>query len=89
MLLHEAFDLALERFVAEGPDRRVDLLATYGRRRLRPMMLDALARLRSAGRPLDLRPAERRDLAPAADRGPRRRDGAGGSREAGRAHRAA
>ena len=65
MLLHEAFDLALERFVAEGPDRRVDLLATYGRRRLRPMMLDALARLRSAGRPLDLRPAERRDLAPA------------------------
>ena len=65
MLLHEAFDLALERFVAEGPDRRVDLLATYGRRRLRPMMLDALARLRSAGRPLDLRPADRRDLGPA------------------------
>ena len=65
MLLHEAFDLALERFVAEGPDRRVDLLATYGRRRLRPMMLDALARLRSAGRPLDLRPADRRELAPA------------------------
>ena len=65
MLLHEAFDLALERFVAEGPDRRVDLLATYGRRRLRPMMLDAHARLRSAGRPLDLRPADRRDLAPA------------------------
>ena len=27
---------------AEGPDRRVDLLATYGRRRLRPMMLDDL-----------------------------------------------
>jgi ATP-dependent helicase/nuclease subunit A len=65
MLLHEAFDLALERFVAEGPDRRVDLLATYGRRRLRPMMLDAHARLRSAGRPLDLRPADRRELAPA------------------------
>jgi ATP-dependent helicase/nuclease subunit A len=65
MLLHEAFDLALERFLAEGPDRRLDLLATYGRRRLRPMILDAHARLRSAGRPLDLRPAERRDLAPA------------------------
>jgi ATP-dependent helicase/nuclease subunit A len=65
MLLHEAFDLALERFLAEGPDRRLDLLATYGRRRLRPMILDAHARLRSAGRPLDLRPAERHDLAPA------------------------
>jgi ATP-dependent helicase/nuclease subunit A len=65
MLLHEAFDLALERFLAEGPDRRVDLLATYGRRRLRPMLLDAHARLRSAGRPLELRPAECRDLAPA------------------------
>ena len=62
MLLHEAFDLALERFLAEGPDRRLDLLATYGRRRLRPMILDAHARLRSAGRPLDLRPAERCDL---------------------------
>jgi len=65
MLLHEAFDLALERFLAEGPDRRVDLLATYGRRRLRPMMLDAHARLRSAGRPLDLRPADRCALPPA------------------------
>ncbi len=65
MLLHEAFDLALERFLAEGPDRRLDLLATYGRRRLRPMILDAHARLRSAGRPLDLRPAERCDLAAA------------------------
>ena len=65
MLLHEAFDLALERFLAEGPDRRVDLLATYGRRRLRPMMLDAHARLRSAGRPLDLRPADRCELPPA------------------------
>ena len=48
-----------------APTGAFDLLATYGRRRLRPMMLDALARLRSAGRPLDLRPAERRDLAPA------------------------
>jgi ATP-dependent exoDNAse (exonuclease V) beta subunit len=65
MLLHEAFDLALERFLAEGPDRRVDLLATYGRRRLRPMMLDAHARLRSAGRLFDLRPADRAELAPA------------------------
>ncbi len=65
MLLHEAFDLALERFLAEGPDRRLDLLATYGRRRLSPMILDAHARLRSAGRPLDLRPAERCDLAAA------------------------
>jgi ATP-dependent helicase/nuclease subunit A len=65
MLLHEAFDLALERFLAEGPDRRIDLLATYGRRRLRPMMLDAHARLRSAGRPFDLRPADREELGPA------------------------
>jgi ATP-dependent exoDNAse (exonuclease V) beta subunit len=62
MLLHEAFDLALERFLAEGPDRRVDLLATYGRRRLRPMLVDAHARLRSAGGTFDLRPADRYDL---------------------------
>ena len=48
-----------------APTAALDLLATYGRRRLRPMILDAHARLRSAGRPLDLRPAERCDLAAA------------------------
>ncbi len=89
MLLHEAFDLALERFVAEGPDRRVDLLATYGRRRLRPMMLDALGRLRSAGRTLDLRPADRRELAPAQVAARAAASALAGSREARRARRRA
>ena len=62
MLLQEAFDLALERFIAEGPDRRLDLLAAYGRRRLRPIVVDAHARLRSGGAPLELRPYARADL---------------------------
>ena len=65
MLLHEAFDMALERFLAEGPDRRARPARHLWTPPAAPMMLDALARLRSAGRPLDLRPAERRDLAPA------------------------
>jgi ATP-dependent helicase/nuclease subunit A len=62
MLLQEAFDVALERFIAEGPDRRLDLLAAYGRRRLRPIVVDAHARLRSGGAPLALRPYARADL---------------------------
>ncbi|HYX84907.1 MAG TPA: UvrD-helicase domain-containing protein [Gaiellales bacterium] len=62
VLLHEAFDIALERFLAERSDQRLDLLATYGRRRLRPMILDAHARLRSAGRPLALRPFAQAEL---------------------------
>jgi ATP-dependent helicase/nuclease subunit A len=62
MLLQEAFDVALERFVSDGPDRRLDLLAAYGRRRLRPIVLDAHARLRSGGAPLELRPYSRADL---------------------------
>ncbi|HEY8858317.1 MAG TPA: UvrD-helicase domain-containing protein [Gaiellales bacterium] len=65
LLRSEAFDLALERFLAEAPGepRRLDLLAAYGRRRLREALSDAHEQLRSAGRPLDLRPHAVGDLA--------------------------
>ena len=59
ILQSEAFDNALERFLSvDGAigSRRLDLLAAYSRRRLRELLLEAYERLRSAGRPLDLRP---------------------------------
>ena len=62
----EAFDLALERFLADPDDRRLDLLAAYSRRRLRGLLTDAYERLRSAGRPVRLIPRAVSDLAAAA-----------------------
>jgi ATP-dependent helicase/nuclease subunit A len=54
MLQSEAFDLALERYLADADERRLDLLAAYSRRRLRELLCDAFERLRSAGRPVGL-----------------------------------
>ena len=65
LLRSEAFDLALERFLAEAPagdGRRLDLLAAYGRRRLRETLSHTHEQLRSAGRPLELRPHAVADL---------------------------
>ena len=65
ILQSEAFDNALERFLSEDGavgSRRLDLLAAYSRRRLRELLLEAYERLRSAGRPLDLRPHGEPDL---------------------------
>ena len=70
ILQSEAFDNALERFLSEAGavgSRRLDLLAAYSRRRLRELLLEAYERLRSAGRPLDLRPHAPPDLDAAAD----------------------
>ena len=70
ILQSEAFDNALERFLSEGGavgSRRLDLLAAYSRRRLRELLLEAYERLRSAGRPLDLRPHSEPDVDAAAD----------------------
>ncbi|MGN6377382.1 MAG: UvrD-helicase domain-containing protein [Gaiellales bacterium] len=61
----EAFDLALERFLAEGGERRLDLLAAYSRRRLRELLTEAFERLRSAGRPVRLVAHAAPDLEPA------------------------
>jgi ATP-dependent helicase/nuclease subunit A len=65
LLRSEAFDAALERFLAAdgaGDGRRLDLLAGYGRRRLREAVLAVHEQLRSAGRPLDLVPHAVTDL---------------------------
>jgi ATP-dependent helicase/nuclease subunit A len=62
ILASEAFDLALERFVAGDDERRIDLLAGYGRVRLREMLLEVYGRLRSAGRPIELVAFARADL---------------------------
>ncbi len=69
ILQSEAFDNALERFLSEDGavgSRRLDLLAAYSRRRLRELLLEAYERLRSAGRPLDLRPHSAPDVDAAA-----------------------
>ncbi len=70
LLRSDAFDLALERFLAEAPPddggRRLDLLAAYGRRRLRETISEVHEQLRSAGRPLELRPHRLPDLDAAA-----------------------
>jgi ATP-dependent exoDNAse (exonuclease V) beta subunit len=62
----EAFDLALERFLASSDDRRLDLLAAYSRRRLRGLLAEAFERLRSAGRPVRLVAHQEPDVAGAA-----------------------
>ncbi len=62
----EAFDLALERFLAVADERRLDLLAAYSRRRLRELLTAAFERLRSAGRQPQLVPHAVPDLAAAA-----------------------
>ena len=71
LLRSEAFDIALERYLAEAPPdddgRRLDLLAAYGRRRLRETISEVHEQLRSAGRPLELRPHRLPDLAGAAE----------------------
>jgi ATP-dependent helicase/nuclease subunit A len=71
LLRSEAFDIALERFLADAPPddggRRLDLLAAYGRRRLRETISEVHEQLRSAGRPLELRPHRVPDLAGAAE----------------------
>jgi ATP-dependent helicase/nuclease subunit A len=79
LLRSEAFDIALERFLAEAPPddggRRLDLLAAYGRRRLRETISEVHEQLRSAGRPLELRPHRIPDLAGAAQEARRAADG--------------
>ncbi len=71
LLRSEAFDIALERFLAEAPPddggRRLDLLAAYTRRRLRQTLSEVHEQLRSAGRPLELRPHRTPDLAAAVE----------------------
>ena len=66
LLRSEAFDIALERFLGQAPaddgGRRLDLLAAYGRRRLRETLSDVHEQLRSAGRPLELHPHAVSDL---------------------------
>ena len=54
VLRSEAFDAALARFCADRSGERLDLLATYGARRLAAMLTGAFDRLRSAGRTLEL-----------------------------------
>ncbi|HUZ83699.1 MAG TPA: UvrD-helicase domain-containing protein, partial [Gaiellales bacterium] len=65
MLVSEAFELGLERFLAGGGDDRLDMLAAYGRGRLRTTVGDAFERLRSAGRDLVLEPQRVGDVAAA------------------------
>ena len=63
VLQSEAFETALETFLAEGEDERVHLLATYGARALRRMLTGVYATLRAAGRPLVLELGDRPGLA--------------------------
>jgi ATP-dependent helicase/nuclease subunit A len=63
ILRSDAFDAALERFVAADEPRRIDLLAGYGRERLRELLTEAYARVRSAGLPIALVPYAPPDLA--------------------------
>ena len=54
VLASEAFTEALSRFCADRRPERLELLATYGSRRLQAMLAGVYERLRSAGRPLVL-----------------------------------
>jgi ATP-dependent helicase/nuclease subunit A len=55
----EAFDEALASFCADGHERRLQLLTTYGARGLRRMIIGIYETLRSAGRDLVLELGER------------------------------
>jgi len=54
VIASEAFTEALARFCAGERPERLELLATYGSRRLQTMLAGVYERLRSAGRPLAL-----------------------------------
>ena len=63
VLQSEAFEAALEEFLAGDEEERSVLLATYGVRALRRMLTAVYATLRAAGRPLVLELGERPSLA--------------------------
>jgi ATP-dependent helicase/nuclease subunit A len=67
LLADEAFAVALERFVADDEDDRLDLLAGYRRDRLRRMTTELHDRLRGLGVGLDLRPYQPANLPAALD----------------------
>jgi ATP-dependent helicase/nuclease subunit A len=58
VLQGEAFNVALEEFCGADEPDRWQLLATYGARRLRSMLVSVYDTLRSAGRGLELEPGE-------------------------------
>jgi ATP-dependent exoDNAse (exonuclease V) beta subunit len=62
VLQGEAFDDALADFCSVDEEERWRLLATYGAKGLRSMLVGVYDTLRSAGRPLVLEPAARPDL---------------------------
>ena len=62
VLAGEAFDAALDEFCAGDQPERLQLLATYGTRALRRMLVGIYETLRSAGRPLVLELGERDPL---------------------------
>ncbi len=62
VLQGEAFDDALTTFCSVDEEERWRLLATYGAKGLRSMLVGVYDTLRSAGRPLVLEPAVRPDL---------------------------
>ena len=67
VLRSEAFTEALARFCAGREPDRLELLATYGSRRLSIMLGGVYERLRSAGRALELGVADESSLAEALD----------------------
>ncbi len=67
VLRSEAFTEALARFCAGREPDRLELLATYGSRRLSVMLGGVYERLRSAGRTLELGVADESNLAEALD----------------------
>src|SRR5581483_301738 len=62
VLQAEAFDEALAAFCREADPERLDLLATYGSKGLRGMLLGVAETLRAAGRPLELVLGDEPDL---------------------------
>ncbi|MGZ4430459.1 MAG: UvrD-helicase domain-containing protein, partial [Gaiellales bacterium] len=67
ILQSEAFGEALERFVDDDRPERLDLLARYGRDRLRRMTVELHGRLRGLGLPLELHAHLAPDLAGAVE----------------------
>ena len=78
VLAAEAFTDALASFCAGREPERLGLLAAYGSRGLRSMLLGVYDRLRSAGLPLGLAIAQTGEL-PDARRAEARRDAADGA----------